>query len=173
MKKRPISAIVFLLCALLMTSACSTIAIRTAIEIDAPQEEVYAVLSDLESYPQWNPYHRKVVGDFREGADLRIHVLRPDNKRVVIPPHMLKISENREITWGGGIRGIFYGEHSFILENQAGNKTLLKHNEDFSGIVIGFADLPPDTIAAGYQEMNIALKALIEGRERPLASTEE
>ncbi|XPS86614.1 hypothetical protein Dvar_46320 [Desulfosarcina variabilis str. Montpellier] len=90
------------------TTACSSIAIRTAIEINAPTEEVYAVLSDLDSYPKWNPYHRKVEGKFEEGAQLKIYVLRPDGKKAEVPPHMLRIVENEEITWGGGIRGIFH-----------------------------------------------------------------
>ncbi|MCP3874614.1 MAG: hypothetical protein GY699_15850 [Desulfobacteraceae bacterium] len=38
-------------------------------------------------------------------------------------------------------------------------KTVLMHNEDFSGIAIGFADLPPDVIAEGYHQMNMALKS--------------
>jgi hypothetical protein len=145
-----------------LVSGCSTIAIRTAVEIDASKEKVYAVLADLESYPEWNPYHRKVEGEFKQGAELKIHVLRPDGKRVEVPPHMLRIQENEEITWGGGVRGIFYGEHSFRLESGLDGKTLLKHNEDFSGIAIGFADLPPDVIADGYQQMNLALKRLLE-----------
>ena len=143
-------------------TGCSSIAIRTAVQIDAPKEKVYAVLADLDSYPEWNPYHRKVEGKFEEGADLKIYVLRPDGKEVKVPPHMMRIVENEEITWGGGIRGIFYGVHSFILESDAENKTLLKHNEDFSGFAIGFADLPPDVIAEGYHQMNMALKDLLE-----------
>lgn len=145
-----------------LLSGCSSIAIRTAVEIDVPREKVYAILADLEAYPEWNPYHRAVEGKFEEGADLTIHVLRPDGKQVEVPPHMMRIVENEEITWGGGIRGIFYGEHSFLLESATADTTLLRHNEDFSGMAIGFADLPPDVIAEGYHQMNLALKRLLE-----------
>ncbi len=145
-----------------LASGCSTIAIRTAVEIDAPQDKVYAVLADLEAYPEWNPYHRKVEGKFEEGSDMTIHVKRPDGKEVKVPPHMMSIVENEEIVWGGGIKGIFYGVHSFLLETQPNGKTLLKHNEDFSGFAVGFADLPPDVIAEGYHQMNMALKSKLE-----------
>lgn len=146
------------------TMGCTSIAIRTAVEIDAPSSQVYAVLADLESYPDWNPYHRKVEGDFVAGADLTVHVKRPDGKEVKVPPHMLRIEEDREITWGGGIRGIFYGEHRFILTPLGPNKTLLEHDEDFSGVAVGFADLPPDVLAEGYQLMNRALKERVENK---------
>ncbi len=147
-----------------LTSGCSSIAIRTAVEIDAPRDKVYAILADLDGYPKWNPYHQKIEGKFEIGSDMTIHVTRPDGKKVKVPPHMIRIVENEEITWGGGIHGIFYGEHSFLLETKSENKTLLKHNEDFSGIAIGFADLPPDVIAEGYHQMNMALKEMIEKR---------
>ncbi len=162
MKTKPLlSGLIFLTVALLI-SGCTTISIRTAVEIDAPREKVYAVLADLESYPKWNPYHRNVKGEFEEGAELKINVLRPDGKQVDVPPHMLRIVENEEITWGGGVRGIFYGVHSFILQPGSEGKTLLKHNEDFSGLAVGFADLPSDVIAEGYHRMNMALKAKVE-----------
>ena len=147
---------------IIAVTGCTSISIRTVVEIDAPKEEVYAVLANLDSYPKWNPYHRKIEGKFEEGAELTIYVLRPDGKEVEVPPHMMRIVENEEITWGGGIRGIFYGVHSFKLETKAGGKTLLRHDEDFSGIAVGFADLPPNVIADGYHKMNMALKELIE-----------
>jgi hypothetical protein len=148
----------------LSITSCSSISIRTSVEIDAPSEVVYAVLSDFESYPAWNPYHRKVKGVFQDGADLVVYVTRPDGKQVEVPPHIIRIVENKEITWGGGIRGIFYGEHSFLLMQISQDKTLLKHNEDFSGIAVGFADLPPEVIAKGYQLMNLALKERVESQ---------
>ncbi|MCP4295334.1 MAG: SRPBCC domain-containing protein [Proteobacteria bacterium] len=146
-------------------ASCSNIAIRTALEIEAPKEEVYAVLADINSYPTWNPYHRRIEGKFEEGSKLTIYVTRPDGKEVEVPPHMMRIIENEEITWGGGIKGIFYGVHTFILQANGPGKTLLKHNEDFSGIAIGFADLPPDVIAEGYHQMNMALKELVESKK--------
>lgn len=147
---------------ILITGCSTSIAIRTAIEIEAPREEVYAVLADLESYPEWNPYHRKIEGAFEEGSDMTIYVTRPDGKQVEVPPHMMRIVENEEITWGGGIRGVFHGVHSFLLEDQSNGTTLLKHNEDFSGFAVGFADLPPGVIADGYHQMNLALKNKLE-----------
>ncbi|MCP3690275.1 MAG: SRPBCC domain-containing protein [Gammaproteobacteria bacterium] len=150
------------LVAVTFLTGCTTIAIRTAVEINLPPDEVYAVLANLEGYPEWNPYHRRIKGKFEVGSEMTIHVTRPDGKEVEVPPHMMRIVENKEITWGGGVRGIFYGVHSFLLEPQPNGKTLLKHNEDFSGFAVGFADLPPDVIAEGYHQMNMALKYKLE-----------
>lgn len=146
----------------LIVSGCSTLEIRTAVEIDAPNEAVYAVLADFEAYSEWNPYHRKIDGKFEEHADLIIQVTRPDGKEVKVPPQMMRIVENREITWGGGIKGVFYGVHSFLLDPLPQGKTLLRQNEDFSGFAIAFSDLPADVIAEGYQLVNRALKQRVE-----------
>ena len=154
--------LIFLIFAQVFVTGCSSISIRTAIEIDAPRSQVFEVLADIEHYPEWNPYHRKVEGDFVEGADLTVYVTRPDGKEVTVPPHMIRIVEDKEIIWGGGIKGIFYGEHRFILEPSEAGKTILRHDEDFSGIAVGFADLPPEVIADGYHQMNMALKQKLE-----------
>jgi hypothetical protein len=166
-----IKILIILTTCLLVATGCSRIAIRTAIEIEAPREQVYAILADFAAYPEWNPYHRSVRGNFVEGAELAVEVIRPDGKQVSIPPHLLRIVQDRELSWGGGIRGIFHGEHRFLLSPTASGGTLLEHNEDFSGIAIGFADLPPDVIAEGYQLMNRALKARAEATDRQPAST--
>ena len=143
-------------------TSCSNISIRTSVVIDAPVEKVYSVLADIKSYPTWNPYHTKIEGKFEEGAKLQIFVKRPDGKEVQVPPHMMRIKKNEEITWGGGIKGVFFGVHSFRLLQGKNGKTILRHNEDFSGFAIKFADLPPDIIAEGYQQMNLALKKKVE-----------
>ncbi len=165
MKNVTILKLCLVFCSIIMLSlltGCSDIAIRTVVQIDAPIEEVYEVLADIDSYPNWNPYHRRIEGKYEEGSELTIHVLRPDGKEVKVPPHMMRIVENEEITWGGGMKGIFYGVHTFKLKSSEQGKTVLMHNEDFSGIAIGFADLPPDVIAEGYHQMNMALKSRVE-----------
>ena len=156
---------ILMIISVLVLSGCSSIAIRTAVVIDAPRDKVFDVLADFDAYAEWNPYHRSVVGEFREGAELQVQIQRPDGKQVSLPPHVIRIQHNEELTWGGGIKGIFYGEHRFLLQDAAGGGTLLKHDEDFSGVAVGFADLPPDVIALGYQQMNLALKHKVETQQ--------
>ena len=150
--------------AALALCACTTaIPIRTAIEIDAPRSEVFAVLTDFENYPTWNPYHVRIVGDVALDAPLEVRVHRPDGKVVDVPHvRITHLEQDVAIYWGGGISGIFKGEHRFDLEDAPGGGTLVRHDEDFEGLFIGFADLPPDVLAEGYKRVNEALKAHVE-----------
>ena len=148
-----------------LLAGCTSIEIRTAETINAPKEKVWSALIDFENYPVWNPYHVSVEGAFREGADLEVRIERPDGKKVEIPPHIIRIRENEELTWGGGIKPLFYGEHTFLLRDGPNGSTLLTHNEDFDGIFVGFADLPPEVLTEGYNRMNLALKDYLEKRE--------
>ncbi len=153
-------------------SGCTRhIPIRTEVVIDAAPEVVFATLTDFGRYPDWNPYHIRVLGDPRVGADLEVRVHRPDGKIIDVPAvHVLRLRQNAELTWGGGIRGIFHGEHVFRLEKAGRSGTRLIHNEDFKGIFIGFADLPPEVLTRGYEMMNLALKDYIEGGKAPALS---
>ena len=108
--------------------------IDTAIEIDAPPSEVYAVLADFENYPRWNPYHIRVVGVPEEGAELEVRVSRPDGKVVDVPHvEVFEARPGEALVWGGGIRWIFRGEHRFDLTPTASGGTRLAHTEEFTG----------------------------------------
>jgi len=142
-------------------TACSEIQVRTEETIYAPRSEVWAALVNFKQYPEWNPYHVTVRGEPTLGAKLVVNIQRPDGKSIEIPPHIIRFEPGRELTWGGGIKGVFYGEHVLLLEDVAGG-TRLSHNEDFTGMFVGFADLPPDVLTEGYNAMNKALKEYVE-----------
>jgi hypothetical protein len=147
---------------LCMLAGCSPTEIRTAIDIDAPPERVWAILTDFARYPEWNPYHVSVTGKPVLGAELAVRIRRPDGKTVEIEPHILRLDPLKELTWGGGIKGIFFGEHVLRLEAAGPGRTRLIHNEDFTGAAIPFADLPPAVLTEGYARMNAALKRRAE-----------
>ena len=154
---------------LISLTACTNfrepvIQIRTDIVINAPPAEVFAVLADFEQYPNWNPYHRSVQGEFVEGALLHIHIQRPDGEEIDVPPHMQTIVADREISWGGGIKGVFYGEHRFVLRPSAPGVTHLQHDEDFWGVAVPFTNISETELTKGYQGMNRALKTYVENR---------
>ena len=142
-------------------SACTTSkSIETAIEIRSPPCRVFAVLAEFARYPEWNPYHIRVTGIPEAGASLDIRVLRPDGKVVDVPHvRMLEVEPCRALVWGGGVSGLFRGEHRFDLSPGPAGVTLLSQSEHFSGLFTGLADLPVDVLTEGYEAMNAALKS--------------
>ncbi len=149
--------------AALMATGCSFLPekhIHTEIEIQAPPQTVWEILVNNEAYPSWNPYHVKVEGKMETGSRLFVEIHKPNGEKVEIEPHVMRIIPFKELVWGGGLRGVFFGEHSFLLSPLGDQSTHLVHKEHFSGITIPFASL--DSIEEGYQLMNEALKARAE-----------
>lgn len=135
--------------------------IQTEIHIEAQPEEVWSALTDIASYRDWNPYHVSVrsEGDLAPGVRLTVEIDKPNGERLTIRPRVLRMEADRELTWGGGPRGIFHGEHTFVLE-PSGNGTRLVHSEVFKGLAVRFASL--GSIEDGYNLMNRALKDYVE-----------
>lgn len=112
--------------------------IHTSIEIAAPAESVWQVLTDFEAYPQWSPFIRRVEGKLAVGEMLEFAVATgPDTTRGA-KARVLGIEPNRALSWGGGLPlGLFRGEHSFIIE-PAGVSVVLHDIERFYGPLVRF-----------------------------------
>lgn len=157
------NALISLLIVVNLISGCSYLPekhIYTEILIQAPAEDIWAVLVNNQAYPQWNPYHIKVEGEIHVGSQLSVHIQKPNGDQVFIQPHVIQLQPSRILTWGGGIPGIFTGEHTFLLEEQNDFSTLLVQEEMFRGIAVPFASL--ESIESGYNAMNQALKKQFE-----------
>jgi len=135
--------------------------IHTEITIEVPTETVWATPTDIDAYEDWNPYHVKVQSDgtLAAGRRLRVEIAKPNGEIVTIKPRVLRMVTGRELTWGGGIKWVFQGEHRFILET-TDTGTRLIHSEDFEGFAVRYASL--DSIEEGYELMNSALKRYLE-----------
>lgn len=137
--------------------------VDTSIDIAAPRAEVYEVLADFRRYDEWNPYHVRVAGLAEKGAQLDVRVSRPDGVVVDVPHvRVLQADPGEALAWGGGIAGLFRGEHRFDLAEAPDGGTRLRHTEVFSGLFIGYADLPVPVLTEGYELMNRALKTHVE-----------
>ena len=158
-----LALLVSLLVATALSGCTTRKTIDTRIDIDAPPCEVYDILAAFENYPKWNPYHVRVVGSGVVGEPLEVRVARPDGV-VVDVPHMtlLEAEPCRALVWGGGVPGVFRGEHRFDLSARADGGTQLSHTEVFSGLFIGFADLSVPVLTEGYERMNEALRKEVE-----------
>lgn len=104
--------------------------ITTQIEINASSQEVWKILMDTNSYPEWNPFVKSLSGHLAEGS--RIKVKLPG---MTFTPTIMTINPNKAFRWKGKlmIKGLFDGEHSFQLQALANGNTLFLHQETFSG----------------------------------------
>lgn len=130
--------------------------IKTSIQIKASPETVWNILTDFAQYPNWNPFLSLVEGDFKVGNHIKINA-----NGMKFTPKVLVYEEHKEFRWIGNLllKGLFDGEHSFqIIDHKDGTVTF-KHEERFSGILVGLfpKKLYADT-TTGFEQMNEKLK---------------
>jgi hypothetical protein len=140
--------------------------LRREIDIDAPPSVVWAVLTNTDSYPDWNPFIRWVSGDLREGAKLEVRIEPPGGRAMTFKPTVLNVEHERELRWLGRLLlpGLFDGEHIFRLEAHGHGGTRFTQAERFTGIVVRAFSTTLDKTEIGFEHMNTALKAQAEAR---------
>ena len=135
--------------------------IHTEIEINAPAEKVWKVLTDFAAYPEWNPFVRRGEGEVRVGARLHVYIQPSGGKGMSFRPTVLVADPNRELRWLGHlwVRGLFDGEHSFSIEPLVEGRVRFVQRERFGGLLLPLLSkmLDGDT-RRGFEEMNQALK---------------
>ena len=75
-------------------------------------------------------------------------------------PIILSVRPEREIRWLGTlfVKGLFDGEHYFLLDPIDADRTRLVHGEKFSGLLVGPLGNRLPATEQGFNAMNAALK---------------
>ncbi len=136
--------------------------VRTEHFLPFPRERVWAVLTDFDSYAEWNPLNLKAAGEARLGSRIAMTFINPARPGTTIdqtvrisrfePPHRL--------SWQGRVPLLFNGCHHFELIEEAGGTRLL-HGEDMSGLIaLTFSEAMIEReFVPVYQRTNRALEA--------------
>ena len=137
--------------------------IETAIDIVAPTLAVWRVLTDFASYPDWNPFIRRIEGEPRVGTRLTVTVQPPGERPMSFRPTVLAVEPDRELRWLDRvlIPGVFDGEHRFTLE-QTAQGCRFGHSETFGGLLVPLFGGMLDNTERGFSAMNEALKSRVE-----------
>ncbi len=138
---------------------------ETKIRIEASPENVWSVLIDLEKHQEWNPFLISIKGEAKVGSILTNKMQSTEKKTMEFKPEVLVVDENREFRWAGKlfVKGLFDGEHYFILHDNGDGSTNLEHGEKFSGLLSGtlLKMIGADTLNS-FENMNRALKQRVE-----------
>src|SRR3990172_11368027 len=108
--------------------------VERTIQINAPPERVWAVMSDVERWPEWTESMKSVKhldsGDLGAGSKAKLRIRRSPNATVWT---VTELTPNRSFTWeakSGGVKGV--AKH-VIEPDGSGSKVTL--TVDLSGIV--------------------------------------
>lgn len=135
-------------------------AIDTHIDIAAPPDAVWSILTDFPSFGQWNPFIVEISGDVVEGRPLEVRLQPPQGRAMTFRPKLLRVRPARELRWLGhlGPPGLFDGEHIFLIEpTETGVR--FTQREEFRGVLVPLLWRRLDTrTRAGFEAMNQALE---------------
>lgn len=95
---------------------------------------VWAVLTQTDRYPDWNPLVSKLKGTLEVGATIRVAIVPLGQTfKATIVSHQ----PNQELVWEGiqGAAWLLKGRHYYRLVPQPNQQTLLEHGEYFTGLL--------------------------------------
>ena len=138
--------------------------LTTHVDIQAGPDRVWAVLTDLAAYPEWNPFIVRAEGAVGPGRRLTLTMQPVGGRAMTLRPRLVDVAADRVLRWRGrlGLPGLVDAEHTFGLQPQSGG-TRLVQSETFRGILVPFvaASLDRSTLPA-FVAMNEALKRRAE-----------
>ena len=138
--------------------------LRTEIEIQASPEKVWQVLTDLDRYPEWNPFIHHAIGKAEVGGKVDI-TFKSGSKEMTLHCTVIKAEPNKELRWRYhvGLPFLFKGEHSFVIEPVGENRVRFIDREVFTGLLVPLQAEDIDTNSRqGFEAMDKALKARTE-----------
>ncbi len=138
--------------------------LRTEIIIEASPEKVWNALTNLEKYPEWNPFICHAIGKAEAGKTVDID-FQPDSKGLKLHCTVVTAEPNRELCWKYYfiLPIVFRGEHSFTIEPIGDNQVRFIDKEIFNGWLVPLQAKDIDTNSKrGFEAMDRALKARAE-----------
>jgi uncharacterized protein YndB with AHSA1/START domain len=104
-----------------------------AIDIDAPAERIWALLTNAEDFPRWNSTVRRIEGRIANGEKIAVHVPISDR---VFKLAVRDVEPNRRMVWSDGMAPMFKGVRTFTLVPKGEARTEFRMAEVFSGLML-------------------------------------
>jgi uncharacterized protein YndB with AHSA1/START domain len=142
--------------------------VRAEVEIDAPIERVWRILTDLEGYAAWNPFTPRVESTLRIGDPVHLHV-RLVGARLMHRVETVTRNEPYTLGWdmqmGGGV--LLYAERVQVLTALDENRTHYMTEDCFRGwlrpLVLA---LFGGGMQRGFRDCGLGLKKAAESAAR-------
>jgi hypothetical protein len=139
--------------------------LRAEIQISAPINQVWQVLTDFDHWKDWNPMVNQASGSASVRSKLNITMRGPDSKDAMkYQPTVLEVNPPKRFRWRATmISGLlFTNDRVFELKEKHGGTELI-NKEEFSGLMVPlFWNKMNQFVVPMLEKMNKALKDKME-----------
>ena len=134
----------------------------TSIEIDAPHDVVWAVLTDFASLWEWSSGLQGLEGDFREGGEVTA-TFRMFGRDQAYQHELRFFEDGVQFGWSDRATGLFTDRHVYRVEPLLNGRTRFVQSDEPQGGVIRVVggQIARQTVSL-YQAFNRELKAKAE-----------
>jgi hypothetical protein len=116
----------------------SIIEIKETFEVNESIDKVWEFLTNFAKYPDWNPYLRKVTGEFKVNAPLWVQIHYPFWPPIIVKPQVAAITPPYSFSWKGSfiIPGWLDGLFLVVLYPLSPEKTRIVIKERLEGVFL-------------------------------------
>ena len=141
--------------------------LRTEIQISAPIDKVWQVLTDCDHWKDWNPTVNRASGNASASSKLSITIRGKDGKdSASYQPVVLEAEPPKSFRWRATMMAglLFKNDRVFELREENGETTFI-HKEEYSGLMVPMAWKKMSKFAMAHlEQMNKALKDTLEAK---------
>jgi hypothetical protein len=94
-------------------------------EIDAPAEQVWAILTDFAEFKSWNPFIVDAQGQAEVGSQLTLRMQPVGGSAMTLRPTVVEVIDGQVLRWLGRfwVPGLFDADHSFVVKPLGASRT--------------------------------------------------
>lgn len=138
------------------------LSVTTSIEIDAPHRQVWAVLTDFESMPEWSSSFQGLAGDFRDGGQVTA-MFRTMGLTQRFDHELAFFEDGVAFGWSDPLPPGLTDRHIYRVEPLLNSRSRLVQSDEFHGPgVRALGRLLARQSQSAYQAFNRELKAHAE-----------
>jgi hypothetical protein len=135
----------------------------TRIDIQAPVDKIWQILTDLPRWTQWNSTVERTVGNVERGAKVTVFVKQSPGR--AFPLRVMELDAPRRMVWAGGMPfGLFKGTRVYELAAAAATAAVFTMREDYTGPLAGLIGKSIPELQPAFDEFAQCLKREAERR---------
>lgn len=143
-----VGALVGMAAIIVLASALLDLPARSAyseIEIVAPRERIWTLLTDLQGYDEWNPVVTHAAGTFAVGEAIELERTAPDGGTETSDATVLIVNPMRKLRWQDRVLlpGIRDREYEVRVIPAGEGRFLVTQHERVEGLGAFFTDIEP------------------------------